>query len=337
VAATGEIEQVGVAARHREPPSAAFRPAIEVRHLPLPRRALYEAWHRLRRPDVQRATGPVDVVHATGYAIPPRRAPLVATMHDLAWRRDASMFTRNGVRFFEAGLRCVLDDADLVLCPSAATLGDCRTAGIDDGRLRRIPWGMTVADPTEDEVAAARERYGLAGRYVLSVGTIEPRKNLGRLLDAFARLPQQDVRLALVGPTGWGDSLGRAVAALGDRVRACGFVPQSALPALYRGASVFCYPSLWEGYGLPVAEAMGAGAPVVTSTGTATEELVAGGAGLAVDPHDVDAIAAALASVLDDADLADRLRTAGRARAEATTWQATAEGTVAAYREVAGR
>jgi glycosyltransferase involved in cell wall biosynthesis len=335
VAAAGEVDQVGVAARHREPAPAAFRPAIDVRHLPLPRRALYETWHRLRWPAVERATGPVDVVHATGYAIPPRSAPLVATIHDVAWRRDPSMFTRNGVRFFEAGLRCVVDDADLVLCPSRATVDDCRGAGIDAERLRRVPWGMTVVDVGDDEVAAARERYGLTGRYVLSVGTVEPRKNLRRLLDAFARLPQRDVTLALVGPTGWGDDLGDAVAALGDRARICGFVPQSELPALYRGASVFCYPSLWEGYGLPVAEAMGAGAPVVTSTGTATEELVAGGAGLAVDPHDIDGIAAALASVLDDADLADRLRAAGRARAEATTWQATAEATVAAYREVA--
>ena len=98
-----------------------------------------------------------------------------------------------------------------------------------------------------------------------------------------------------------------------------------------------CYPSLWEGYGLPVAEAMGAGAPVVTSAGTATEELVAGGAGLAVDPYDVDAIAGALASVLDDDDLAARLRAAGRERAESTTWAGTAAATIAAYEEVLGR
>jgi glycosyltransferase involved in cell wall biosynthesis len=98
---------------------------------------------------------------------------------------------------------------------------------------------------------------------------------------------------------------------------------------------VVCYPSLWEGYGLPVAEAMGAGAPVVTSAGTATEELVAGGAGLAVDPLDVDAIAGAIASVLDDDALAARLRSAGRERAAARTWQATAEATIAAYDEAA--
>jgi glycosyltransferase involved in cell wall biosynthesis len=336
VAATGRVDQVGVAARHREPPPGEWRPSIPVRHLPLPRQALYRSWHRLRRPPVERATGPVDLVHATGYAIPPRRAPLVVTMHDVAWRRDPSMFTRNGVRFFEAGLRCVIDDADLVLCPSQATMDDCAAAGIGRERLRHVPWGMTRVDVSDQQVEAMRAEVGLRGRYVLSVGTLEPRKNLPRLVDAFARLPHDDVTLVVVGPDGWGESLAGPAERLGDRLRLTGFVPRSQLTALYRGASVVCYPSLWEGYGLPVAEAMGVGAPVVTSAGTATEELVAGGAGLAVDPLDSDAIAGAIASVLDDAELADRLRAAGRARAAVVTWEATATATVAAYEEVLG-
>ncbi|HLT70170.1 MAG TPA: glycosyltransferase family 1 protein [Acidimicrobiales bacterium] len=334
VAAAGGVDQVGVAARHRRPPAPAWRPTIPVRHLPLPRLALYRSWHRWRWPPVERATGPVDVVHATGYAVPPRRAPLVVTLHDLAWRRDPSMFTPNGVRFFESGLRCVIDDADLVLCSSRATMADCRDAGVDPGRLRHVPLGMRTVEVADADVEAVRHRYGIEGRYVLSVSTLEPRKNLRRLVEAFARLPHRDVQLVVVGPEGWGDALGDAAARLGDRVRLTGFVPEADLAPLYRGASVMCYPSLWEGYGLPVAEAMGAGAPVVTSAGTATEELVEGGAGLAVDPTDVDAIAGALAAVLDDDDLADRLRAAGRARAAERTWEVTAARTVAAYREV---
>jgi glycosyltransferase involved in cell wall biosynthesis len=340
VAAAGGVDQVGVAARHARPAPEAWRPPIPVHHLLLPRQALYRAWHRLRWPPVERATGPVDVVHATGYAIPPRTAPLVVTMHDLAWRRDPSLFTRNGVRFFESGLRCVIDDADLVLCPSRATLEDCAAAGIGRDRLRHVPWGMTVPDVSDDDVAAARARHGLGDRrYVLSVGTLEPRKNLPRLVEAFARLrfAHRDVTLVVVGPDGWGESLADVAARLGDRVRLTGFVPQNELAALYRGASVVCYPSLWEGYGLPVAEALGAGAPVVTSAGTATEELVAGGAGLAVDPRDVDAIADAVTSILDDDALAERLRESGRARAAATTWEGTAAATIAAYQEVLGR
>jgi glycosyltransferase involved in cell wall biosynthesis len=337
VAATGRVDQTGVAARHREPAPAAWRPEIPVRHLPLPRQALYRSWHRLRWPPVERATGAVDVVHATGYAVPPRTAPLVVTLHDLAWRRDPSMFTRNGVRFFEAALRCTLDEADLVLVPSLATLEDCVAAGFGRDRLRHVPWGMTTAEVGAAEVEDVRRRYGLEGRYVLSVGTLEPRKNQRRLIEAFARLPQRDVSLVIVGPDGWGDAPGpdapAALSSLGDRLVFTGFVPRQQLAPLYRGASVFCYPSLWEGYGLPVAEAMGVGTPVVTSTGTATEELVTGGAGLAVDPHDVDAIAGAVASILDDGDLAARLGAAGRARAEATTWTETAATTIAAYEE----
>ncbi|HET6952409.1 MAG TPA: glycosyltransferase family 1 protein [Acidimicrobiales bacterium] len=337
VAATGRVDQVGVAARHGQAAPDAWRPPVPVRHLPLPRIALYWAWHLARRPGVERATGPVDLVHATGYAIPPRTVPLVATLHDLAWRRDRRMFTRNGVRFFEAALRCVQEDADLVLCPSLATLDDCAAAGIEKERLRHVPWGMTIVDVPDDDIAQVRRRFGLTGRYVLSVGTLEPRKNLPRLLDAFARLPHDDVTLVVVGPDGWGESLAAPAEALRDRLRLTGFVPRPLLAPLYAGAAVVCYPSLWEGYGLPVAEAMGAGAPVVTSLGTATEELVEGGAGLAVDPRDVDAIAGALAAVLDDDDLADRLRAAGRARAAERSWAATAEATIAAYEEVLGR
>jgi glycosyltransferase involved in cell wall biosynthesis len=340
VAATGQVDQVGVAARHGQPAPEAWRPSIPVCHLPLPRELLYRTWHRWRRPAVERATGPVDVIHATGYAIPPRTRPLVVTMHDVAWRRDPSMFTRNGVRFFEAGLRCVRADADLVLCPSQATLDDCAAAGIEAERLRRVPWGMDPVDVSEDDVARVRGAHGLAGPYVLFVGTLEPRKNLSRLLDAFAALVadrgHDDLTLAVVGPKGWGESLGPRVAALDGRVRLVGFVPRADLAPLYRGAAAVCYPSLWEGYGLPVAEALAAGAPVVTSAGTATEELVAGGAGLAVDPRDADAIAGALRSVLDDDDLAQRLRRAGRARAAETTWATTADLTIAAYKEAVG-
>ena len=340
VAATGQVDQVGVAARHTQPPLDAWRPGLPVRQLPLPRIVMYWAWHLARRPSVERATGPVDLIHATGYAIPPRTKPLIVNLYDLAWKHDKGTFTRNGVRFFEASLACVIDDADLVLCPSQATLEDCAAAGIGRDRLRHVPLGTTMVDVSDEEVDRVRRLYGLTGRYVLSVSTLEPRKNLPRLLDAFGRLggeQYEDVTLVVVGPEGWGSSLAAPAEALRDRLRLTGFVPTAHLAPLYRGASVVCYPSLWEGFGLPVLDAMAAGAPVVTSAGTSTEELVEGGIGLAVDPHDTDAIAGALARVLDDDDLAGELRRAGRVRAAEMTWDRTAQLTVAAYEEALGR
>jgi glycosyltransferase involved in cell wall biosynthesis len=331
VSDTRRVDQVGLAAYHRKLPPEAWRPTIPVRHLPLPRKALYEAWNRLRRPAVEHVTGRVDVIHATGYAVPPRTCPLVVTLHDVAWRRDPANFTPNGVQFLEGALTRTREEADLVLCPSNATLDDCSAAGIEQARLRRIPWGIQAELASGKDVSRVRSSYGLSERYVLYVGTLEPRKNLPRLLEAFSRLPHDDVVLAVAGPRGWGDALGKPADALGDRVKLLGFVPPEDLAPLNRGAAVVCYPSLWEGYGLPVAEALAQGAPVVTSKGTATEELVEGGAGIAVDPYDPDAIAGAIAELLDDFDVAELYRSAALRRSAERTWAATAAQTIAAY------
>ncbi len=313
---------VGVGALHRRAPAPPWTPPIRVRPLPLPRPALYDAWQRLRFPPVQLATGRVDVIHATTIVVPPRTAPLVVTVHDLAFLHEPDHFTRRGQRVFERGLALTRRHADLVLVSSLATLADAEQAGIPAERLRHVPLGVTVApaDP------AARRRFGLDRPYLLFVGTLEPRKNLGRLVAAMARLPTDHV-LAVAGLDGWGE----ASPPPDDRVRLLGFVSDAERDALYAGADAFVYPSLREGFGLPVAEAMAHGTPVVTSRGTSTEE-VAGGAAVLVDPYDVESIAHGIASALAERD---RLVAAGRARAAELTWEHTAAATLAAYRELA--
>jgi len=331
-----ELDLVGVSARHRRPPPASHTPPVPVSQLRLPRRALYDAWHHLRRPAVSGATGPVEVIHATGSAMPPRSAPIVWTLHDLAWRRDPSTFTRRGVRFFEAALGLARRDADLVLCSSQATIDDAVTAGLPAERLRLVPLGVRIVAVTPAEVAAARRRHALDRPYVLSVGTAEPRKNLGRLVAAFATpaLARRDLDLVVVGPRGWNEDAPVPGDRLGDRLRSVGFVPDLELAALYAGAAVFAYPSLWEGFGLPVLEAMAQGAPVVTSAGTTMADVSGSDGAVLVDPLDPLAIAAGVARVVDDPGLADRLRAVGHRRAADHTWDRTADLTASAYAEL---
>lgn len=333
-----EVEVVGVAARHRRAPAEPWRPPVPVRHLPLPRTVLYEAWHGLRRPRVERWTGPVDVLHVLGGAVAASRAPLVVTIHDLAFLHHPEMFTRHGIRFFERALAITRSEASRVLVPSSATLEDCANAGIERSRLRHVPWGVEVTAVGSRQVEAVRRRFGIEGRYVVVVGTLEPRKNLRRLMDAWATVTddpaRDDLTLVVVGPGGWGDALGSSGSA--PNVTMTGFVDSATRDALYAGATASAYPSLFEGFGLPVLEAMALGCPVLTSSGTATEELVAGGAGVAVDPEDTSAIAAGLRSLVDDEELRTRIRDTALERARTYTWSRTAALTVDGYREVTG-
>jgi len=333
--ARGDLDLVGVSARHPEPPPAAFIPPVPVRQLPLGRRALYESWQWLRRPLVERATGPVDVVHDLGYVVPPSRAPLVATVHDLLFLRYPSHYTWHSRGVLRRGLDLARRHARLVTCPSEATMEACREAGIGSERLRLVPWGVRVRPLDDSEAAEIRRRYSVERPYILFCGTREPRKNLPRVLDAFRRIDRNGFDLVLAGPRGWKEDLSEAIGSLDDRVRPLGFVPPDDLGALYAGAAVVVYPSLAEGFGLPVLEAMARGVPVITSAGTATAE-VAGDAALLVDPLDTDAIAGGIERVLDDERFAASLGVAARARAASFTWERAAERVAAVYAEAAG-
>jgi glycosyltransferase involved in cell wall biosynthesis len=326
-----DVEVLGVVARHDTLPPAPWTPTVRMYQLPLPRIALYESWHALRFPPVQRATGPVDVIHATTFAIPPKNAPLVVTVHDLAFLHEPGHFTRHGRRFFKRGLALAQRNADVVLVPSQSTLDDCVGAGFEPSRLRLVPHGVSVPAVSTDDVVAFVGAYQLPERYVLWCGTLEPRKNVPRLLEAFAKLRRADpeLGLVLVGPTGWGDVA--VPADLSRGVRLLGFLPTDHLHAAYAGARAFCYPSLREGFGLPVLEAMAHGVPVVTSAGTAMAEFVGDG-GLLVDPLDADAIATVLETVLGERH--DEFAAAAFKQSIKYSWDDAAALTVDAYRVV---
>jgi glycosyltransferase involved in cell wall biosynthesis len=319
-----ELEVTGVTAWHGsgDPPGGPLD--LPLRRVPLPRAALYAAWERARRPRAGRGH---DVVHATTWAVPGRRVPLVVTVHDLAFLHDPDHFTPRGVRFFRRALDLTREEAAAVVVPSQATRDECVAAGIDGDRITVVPHGVRPATTTPDQVAEFRRRHGLERPYVLWAGTREPRKNLPTLLAAFTRVLQSgaDLDLVLVGPDGWGPEQARLSRTEEERVRLLGRVPGADLAAAYAGAAVFCYPSLREGYGMPVTEAMAHGVPVVTSRGTATEEA-AGGAALLVDPRDEKEVAEALLAACEPARAAE-LAAASARRAAGLRWADSARAT----------
>ncbi len=311
--------------------------AVLMRSSRLPRTALYEAWNRLERPRAEALAPGAEVVHATTWAVPGTRLPLAVTVHDLAFLRSPEHFTRHGAAYFRRCLDRARAHADVVLTPSRATADDCVAAGVPASRLEVIPHGVRVRAVAADDVAAFRREHRLERPYVLWTGTREPRKNLPALLEAHRRLLDRgtDLDLVLVGPEGWGvDAAERATTSgpLRNRVHVTGRLPERLLAAAYSGARVFCYPSHWEGFGLPVLEAMAYGVPVVTSRGTCMEE-VCGDAGLLASPDDPEEIADRIALAAGGEH--DVLARAGLDRAAAFTWEASAAAHCAVYESLA--
>jgi glycosyltransferase involved in cell wall biosynthesis len=325
MAAEKDVTLLGVAGRHKHVPSEPWSPAVPIAHLPVGGPLLYDLWLRRNWPKVEHATGPIAVAHATTLIPCATNAPMVVTVHDLAFLHDPSQFTRRGNAIFRRSLDQIRRRADLVLCSSRATMDDCAAAGLDATRLRLVPLGVDVARVDAAETARVKVAYALPERYLLFVGTVEPRKNLRGLVEAIARL-EQPLPLVVAGAEGWGD----VDIPTGGEIRFIGFVPAEDLGGLYAGAEVFCYPSEREGYGLPVLEAMAQGTPVVTSRGTATEEA-AGGAAVLVDPMDPDDIAR---GITEATARRDDLAVLGSARADSATWRETARLTADAYREL---
>jgi glycosyltransferase involved in cell wall biosynthesis len=290
----------------------------------------YEAWHRLHRPRVRL---PVDVVHAPSLAVPPTAGALVVTVHDIAFLRMPETTTRRGVAFHRRGLERARRTASVIVVPSAFTGRELIAEGFDRDLIEVVPLGVDPPEPRSDvEIDATVAAMGIRAPFVLTVGTVEPRKDLPTIVAAVERARRRvpDLSLVVVGPRGWGEVRGL------DRpsVRALGDQPWSVVDALYRRATVFCLASRYEGFGLPALEAMAHGAPTLATTGSATEEFVEG-AGLCFDPGDVDACSEQLERLLGDPAECERIRVAGRARAAELTWTRSARAHLPVYARAA--
>jgi glycosyltransferase involved in cell wall biosynthesis len=297
------------------------------------------AWTQLRAGRAARRAG-ADLLHGVHYELPLRAGlPTVVTVHDLTLLTHPEWHEASKVRYFGWAMRRAVAAADRVLCVSATTAADlAERLDVAADRVDVTPLGTDLRPAPADRVAELRHRLGLDGPYLLGLGTVEPRKDLPTLVRAFTALATElPHRLVLAGLAGWGaGELATAVAASGvaDRVLVPGYVPEADKAALLTGADVFAYPSRYEGFGLPVLEAMACGTPVVTTTGGSLPE-VAGDAATLVDPGDDAALAAAIAKLATDPAARQDAAARGRRRAAGFTWARCAELTAAAYRRAA--
>jgi glycosyltransferase involved in cell wall biosynthesis len=309
---------------------------------PTGRAAVRVAWEQLVQPWTLRRIG-ADLVHGPVFIAPAiTSCPAVITIHDLSFIRFPALFRPANRLYLTLMARLSARRARRVIAVSAhAAAETAQLLGVPPERIDVIYHGVDpVFRPLPDgETAAFRQRQGVPGRFVLFLGTLEPRKNLIRLLEAFGRIYNGVVKLVLAGGKGWlYDELFAQVESLGlgEAVIFPGYVKGDDLPLWYNAATVVAYPSLYEGFGLPVLEAQACGTPVLTSNVSSLPEA-AGDAALMVDPYDVEALAAGLDRLLTDAALRRELRERGLAHARKFSWPRTARETACVYRQALGR
>jgi glycosyltransferase involved in cell wall biosynthesis len=299
-------------------------------------------WTLTSLPRAARRLG-VDVLHVQ-YNGPRVRDPaLVTTVHDVSFRLFPEWFSLKDRLVLDLGLRSTLSVAQRVFAVSECAREDiAEVYGIDEQQIsvtyNALPPGFET--PASGDVESVLERHGVTRPYVVFVGVQQPRKNLPRAIRAFSAAKAErglSHRLVLVGKRGWQASeTERAIEDAGGHVQSVGYVPDADLPALYAGADLLLFPSLYEGFGIPVLEAFACGTPVVTSDVSALPE-VAGGAAVLIDPRDEDAIADGVLRVVGDAALGEELVRRGRARVRQFDWLETARRTVRGYERAVAR
>ncbi|MGH9273829.1 MAG: glycosyltransferase family 4 protein [Acidimicrobiales bacterium] len=296
---------------------------------------LRQAWARSDRPRIEWWTGPVDVVHGTNFVVPPTRGAAVVTIHDLTYLRFPEMCTSDVLQYVDLVPRALRRGATVHAVSEFVREEVLQHYGLPADRVVAVANGITptlVGDPARGRQAAGGERY------VLAIGTVEPRKDLPGLVRAFDEVAgeDEDLRLVIAGADGWGaEALTDAItdAHHAARIRRVGWIDEPARADLLAGATALVLASRYEGFGLTAGEAMAAGVPVVATAVGGIPEVV-GDAAVLVPPGDVASLAGAVAGLVSDAEQRARLVEQGRARAETFTWTRTIDGLVALWRSV---
>jgi glycosyltransferase involved in cell wall biosynthesis len=332
-----EVSAFAVSWRRRRRIGALVPPGVPTRQWPMPARPLHAAWAHGSRPPVEWFIGPHDVVHGSNFVVPPTvRAARVLTVHDLTVVLYPELCDAATLAYPDLIRRAVAAGA-WVHTPSQYVADQVvAELAVDPERVRSVHHGIPVlpagrppgAPPPVTLPEGCR-------RYVLAVGTVEPRKDYPLLVEAFTPVAaaHPDVALVVVGADGWGaERFGAAVAAspVRNRIVRTGYLDDRDLAATLRSAAVLAYPSLYEGFGFPPLQAMAAGVPVVATSAGAIPEVVGDGA-LLVDPGDLDGLAGAMARALDGGPAIGQLVKRGRARSGTFSWERCAEGLAALY------
>lgn len=333
----------GLATGLGAPSLDALANRVTCRHLPVPTRAMYAIWNAFRFPSVESLIGNLDLYHATNYYLPPsRRGRRVLSIYDLAFLVRPEWCSPKVVGPFSKNIRRFAHEADLLLASSESTKHDIvNLLEVPDEKVR-VAYGAANVSlqpvPREEAKQCVAEGFGIRDPYLLFVGTIEPRKNVQGLIRAFRRVAKSlPHRLVLAGSIGW--NAGNTPVEFGtpgiaDKVTHTGFVTYDELSALYSAADVFVFPSFYEGFGLPVLEAMTCGCPVVTSNASCLPE-VGGEAAVYCDPGDEEGLSIAIERVINDRELRASMIAAGYDRVQQFSWRSCAEATLSAYREIA--
>ena len=310
-----------------------------IEELPWTMRRVYPSWSVLGRPRLPEHIESADILHApTPAGLPPSgpRQRSVVTVHDVAFLVRSDLFPRRWLWTYRAGLARAVRTADALIAVSRHTAEDVvRRAHADRAKVHVVP--LAAAVPATEPAAEALARFAIRAPYILFVGTLEPRKNLIALVRAYRRLAARGFDHSLVLAGGWGWNSGPlkqelSVEAPGSIVLTGG-ASDEEVDALYRGAGALVYPSLYEGFGLPVLEAMARGVPCVVSKTTSLPE-VAGDAAVFVDPKNVEELASAIERVAGDPGLREDLRKRGLARAAEFSWDETARKTLDVYKSI---
>ncbi len=305
--------------------------------VPIPARRFWT----LRTLSTEMRRNPPDLLFVPAHVIPPSHPKSVATIHDLGYLIEPDCHPPLHRKQLEWTTRWNAHAADGLIAVSETTKRDLiELLDVEPARIRVVAHGVGAefAPASDAEIAAIRARYELGPQAILAVGTIQPRKNLDRLIQAFERIAARNpsVQLVLCGSSGWKNEqiLHRAVASpFHQRIRYIGYIPDAELPTLYSSAAVLAFPSLYEGFGMPALESMACGTPVVAADRSSLPEIC-GDAVLLVDPFDSESIASGIDRVLSDEDLRSELTARGKRRARQFRWRDCAERTLAFLRSI---